>query len=133
MKMMQTFVLVAAGAVGGIAFMLACSDDSPANVDAADGTTCDCPPAEPPLAGRIVVVTNDSTAPAMMDGGVGARCPAGATVLGGECVTNGVSAGLLMQSGTAQGAPDAWSCDFRNDTAVPLSITARVTCLVPAE
>ena len=86
--MTKTILIGLAGAALACALILSCGgdDQSGADAQAADAqTACDCPASEPPLAGRIVRVT-DTVALAVQDsGGISAICPAGGTLLGGGC------------------------------------------------
>src|SRR5688500_2286149 len=75
---------LAMGMLIGISLVLSCGDGSPGKVDAA---ACDCPAAEPPLAGRILVVDQTQTIPGNSLGGQGAECPQGALRLSGSCTT----------------------------------------------
>src|SRR5262249_18046607 len=106
----RSFVLVVSGAALGIALILSCGHPSP-NADAAD--QCTCPAAEPPLAGRVVQVTQEVTVPANDFQVAGAHCAtAAATLLGGGC--RGTTVDHLGEDGpltAAEGAP-GWYCRF---------------------
>src|SRR5262245_3486738 len=130
---LRPLVILCGGVALGIAFILACGHNPPA-ADAAD--QCICPPAEPPLSGRIVQVTQPITLLGGTTGKQGgiARCAAGATVLGGGC-RGGASVTPLVDNGPAlpadgAGAP-AWECAWVNNDAPPVQVTAVVTCLNP--
>ena len=126
--MLKNLVLVLAGAVGALALVVACSDDSPGNADAA---VCDCDPAEPPLANRIVRLEDrrTQTTPAVY---AGVSCPDGSVLLGGGCHGEGPTALSLVDSGSSEGGPLAWACDWRNQPAVEVTVVAWATCLLPA-
>jgi len=132
--MRATFSLVSlvAGMFAGIILVLSCGDDSPGNADAA---TCDCPAAELPIAGRIMVVDQTQIIAANSRGGQGAECPQGALRLSGSCTTangNPVRDVTLAQSGFYLASDQrGWSCDFKNNEAAPVTIKASVTCLMP--
>jgi hypothetical protein len=121
-------VRIAAGTI----FILSCGDDSPSQVDAA---TCDCPAAEPPIAGRIMVVDQVQTIAANNRGGQSAKCPEGALRLSGSCTTATINPGrdvTLEQSGFYDASDHvAWNCLFKNNEAAPVTIKASVTCLLP--
>lgn len=127
----KTFLTLAAGAAFGIALVLSCSDDAPNAVDAAD-PVCDCPAAEPPLAGRFYAPENTATLAANARGGQGAACRAGDQLLGGSCtsVLSDVPDITLEQSGAREfpGNP-AWGCRFKNNTASPVDIKVIAFCL----
>jgi hypothetical protein len=86
------------GAASGIAFVLSCGDNLSvqANADAAidapkvpdAAPICDCPAAEPPLAGRFVVVSLTRTIAANNTGARSAVCPAGSQLISGSCTTD---------------------------------------------
>jgi hypothetical protein len=125
---------LASGVALGAVLVVACSDDSPQDADAA---ICDCPAAEPPLAGRIVSVRGGAT-PINAGGGGGAlaNCPLGATILGGSCeVTNDDANVLLSESrfirtgGSSQQFACKWSA--LNATVANTGV-AEAICLVPA-
>ncbi len=129
--MLKNLALVLVGAVGATTFVIACSDDSPGDADAA---VCDCDPAEPPLAGRIVRVENRTTV-STIGITVGATCAAGATLLGGGCFTEG-NASLqprLIQSGNTLPGPTVYSCTWDNSQQNEVTGVAWATCLNPAQ
>jgi hypothetical protein len=120
------------GMLIGICLVLSCGDDSPGNVDAA---ACDCPAAEPPLAGRIMVVDQTQIIPGNSRGGQGAGCPQGSLRLSGSCTTpdiNPLRDITLEQSGFYSDTPRSWTCLFKNNEATPVTIKASVVCLIPA-
>lgn len=123
------------GVVVGICLVIACNDDSPPRVDAAN---CDCPAAEPPLAGRITTIRETGRVqppnPPAEDGreSVAASCPQGATLLSGGCAATGGPLVLLeMSYPTADDR--TWICVWRNTDTIPITTTAIVKCLVPAQ
>lgn len=127
--MLKNLVLVLCGAVGALVLVVACSDDSPGNVDAA---ACECDPAEPPLAGRIVRLEDRRTSTTI---GVFASvsCPAGAMLLGGGCYGEGPASTLrLLDSGSAEAGPLGWACDWLNQPTEEVTVVAWATCLLPA-
>ena len=120
-----------AGICAGIALVLSCGDDSPGRADAA---ACDCPAAEPPVAGRIAIVSNTRTIDANSSDGESVGCPDGAQLLSGSCTTanlNPVRDVTLMQSGF-YAAEQGWHCDFRNNEATPVTIKVSAICLKPS-
>ncbi|MBP8811539.1 MAG: hypothetical protein KBG48_24795 [Kofleriaceae bacterium] len=118
--------------------ILACSDDSPGDADAA---VCDCPAAEPPITQSRIMRVDGPSQNIDNGGGVAlAGCPANAIVLTGGCyVTNdGTGTGaLLSDAGPIEiGATvpaNGWRCVYsRNNTGSTVTVHAQVTCLLPA-
>jgi hypothetical protein len=132
MRVTSSLVSLVAGMVAGTILTLSCGDDSPGKVDAA---TCDCAAAEPPIAGRIMVVDQTQVIAANSRGGQGAECPQGALRLSGSCTTAQVNPGrdvTLEQSGFYQASDQVtWNCLFKNNEAAPVTIKVSVTCLLP--
>jgi len=129
MNIVKSCGLVAAGLVAGVMLVISCSDDSPGTADAA---SCDCPPAEPPVAERIEIVTATQTIPANSNGGQSTGCPVGAALLSGGCDTdNGQPADIQLRMSTPfDGDLRGWSCWFRNNENVPVTIKVSAVCLV---
>jgi hypothetical protein len=135
MKSITAFAYLTSGVVAGVITVVACSDDSPGNVDAADAA-CDCPAAEPPLAGRIVSVRATNLLAFGSSGLAGAECPTGATILGGACdldiPDNRV---LLTQAKIDRSAGRSfYVCYWSTLTATETrNGTAEAICLMPAQ
>jgi hypothetical protein len=130
MRIPSSVVLLLAGMLAGIVLVLSCSDDSPGNADAA---TCDCPAAEPPVAGRLVRDSNTLIINPNTNGAQGAACPQGGLLISGMCTNEPVTSGAdltLQQSGTA-GNGQGWTCWFKNNSAAPVTIRATAICLMP--
>lgn len=145
MHVARSILLLMTGAASGIVFVLSCGDNLSvkANADAAvdapkvpDATpTCDCPAAEPPLAGRFVTVSNTLIIAANNIGIQSALCPAGSQLISGSCtqdLLNPVPNLTLQQSGFFEIAPPEWFCMFRNNEPFPVTIRASAICLNPA-
>ena len=132
MNIVRSASLVIAGLSAGVISVVACSDDSPGHADAA---TCDCPAAEPPLAGRIQRFTDTATLPANGDDQVNAACPDGALIIGGGCATTPESTvrNVILQFSHQDDTGRVWVCRFHNNLATPVDIRASVYCLVPAK
>ncbi len=131
MRRSSSVISLLAGVLIGIASMLSCGDDSPGNADAA---SCECPAAEPPIAGRIIVVDQTQVIAANSDGVGGAGCPPGAHILTGSCTVDTFTGRdvILRQSGFYGLVPPTdWNCSFRNNEAVPVTIKASAVCLMP--
>jgi hypothetical protein len=130
MHLARTTLLFVSGAVAGIALVLSCGDSSPRPVDAADMTTCDCPAAEPPIAGRIVQVEQMKTIPALDEGAEGVRCPAGAIALSGGCANlEGQTSQILVEE--ALPGDTSWDCIWRNPSNAPIQVRVIARCLKP--
>lgn len=126
----HTFVAtVVSSALCGALLVLACSDDSPGDADAA---ACDCPAAEPPVPARIRWVTQDANVAPMSTGVAAASCPAGAKLLGGGC-SGSASDGfqILRTEPREAGNIQGMSCTWRSTQAVAEMATATAICLVP--
>ena len=121
--------------VAGVALIVACADDSPGDVDAADApVSCDCPAAEPPLAGRITRVRGDSVLPPNSGGVAVAFCPTGAAALGGACEIQILDDNVvLMSTSFTPGDAPGYRCDWTTGGATMARTgTAEVVCLLPA-
>lgn len=145
MRVTQSMLLLVAGALAGVAFVLSCGDnmkasaradaaiDAPKLPDAAP--TCDCPAAEPPLAGRFTVVSNTVVIVANGSNGTSAACPVGSQLITGSCtqdLNNPIRNLTLQQSGFFENTPREWHCEFRNNEPFSVTIRVSVICLNPA-
>lgn len=135
---MKTLFTILAAALGGAALVVACSDDSPPDADAA---VCDCPAAEAPItSSRMHRV--DATAPAATNAlaSPSAACPAGEIFISGGCyidVDNTAREVTLMFAGAVPGdaaqEARAWECRFVNRSATATAtVRAQALCLRPA-
>jgi len=141
MHITKSVLLLACGVIIGIALVISCGDDLTGKVDAAvdvpkldAAPVCDCPAAEPPLAGRFVVVSQTQIIAGNDTGGQGAVCPTGAQLISGSCTTdliNPVRNVTLQQSGFFDNGAGGWACLFRNNEATPVTIRASIICLKP--
>jgi hypothetical protein len=132
MSRASSFASLVTGVAVGILLVIACSDDSPGQVDAADGGACNCPAAEPPLAGRVTHVRLDNNLSPGGGGIASVACPAGAIALGGSCevATPDTNVVLLSSSFAAGGFVCNWSTVGATMTRLA---TAEVVCLMPAQ
>jgi hypothetical protein len=130
--MIKTIATFLMGAVGATALVVACSDDSPRDADAA---TCDCPSAEPPIAGRITPVRGvDSALAANSMGTASATCPANAVLVSGWCELGNSSAqAALVNAGTLPTEPQSWFCQWNNYSAGIGTVHAVAFCLTPPQ
>lgn len=136
MKILATIV---AAALGGAAFVVACSDDSPTDVDAA---VCDCPTAEAPLtAARLHRVDSSGTVNANDVAEPIGTCPAGELFVSGSCyidTDNTAREVTLMFAGAfpvdAASEARGWGCRFVNRSATATAtVRAQALCLRPAQ
>jgi hypothetical protein len=129
------------GVSSGIASVLSCGDnlgikaDPDAAIDAAKAPdaalTCDCPPTEPPFAGRFRVVSNTRTIDANDTTVQSAPCPLDTLPLFGSCTTDLLNLSrnvTLRESGFFHFVPTEWFCSFRNHENVPVTIRATAVC-----
>lgn len=137
---MKTLALVVAAALGGALVVVACSDDSPRDADAA---VCDCPAAEPPITAarlhRVGVAT--ATAAPNSIASPSADCPVGELLVSGSCYLDVDNTGrgdvTLTFAGQIPSDPSmqatTWRCDYTNKSATETAIVrAQAVCLRPA-
>jgi len=133
MTLPRNLFLVAAGAVGGILFILSCGDDSPVDVDAA--AVCDCPAAEAPItADRLEIIDSQVTIPANGSATEAGGCELPAILLHGGCLLLGANPDVSLQ----QGGPDVdqtniYNCFWNNAGPTPTTGIIRAVCLNPAD
>lgn len=129
MKKLSAVLILSVGVVAGAAFVVACSDDSPTDADAA---VCDCPAAEAPLAGRIVHVRATNPLTAGSDGGAAAGCPASSIIIGGACEVQAPDAKILLMESRFS-ADQQLVCRWSTEAATVDNMgTADAICLIPA-
>ena len=132
-KLVNSILMLIVGMVFGIGFVLSCGDDSPRRVDAGDAGACNCPPAEAPIASRIMVVERPFVIPAnTTQQSEGVACPFNSVVLSGGCAAAaGAEPNIILE----QDIPGAngWGCSFRNLSNADVSVRAIVRCLVAAQ
>lgn len=137
---MNTLPVAIAAAIAGALIVVACSDDSPHDADAA---VCDCPAAEPPVtAARIHrVETINVSVPPNGFGNPIVDCPASEVPISGGCeivVDNSAGRMVLMEShpfsNVAGGPTTSWRCSFKNDGGTGAAeVRAIALCLAPAQ
>jgi len=127
---MKTLIIALTGAALACALILSCGNDSPGDADAA---TCDCPAAEPPLAGRIVRVTETVALAAQDTGGISADCAAGATLVGGGCALQTIDDKIMVTyASPALDGAERWTCSWNNPSTTANTGVATAICLMPA-
>jgi hypothetical protein len=142
---MEKIKLVTLGAALAVGAILACDKNVMVTSDAAPDApapdakaACDCPPAEPPLAGRYEVVSNTRTVQPGSTGGQDVGCPTGTLLISGGC-RNTISSTqkmVLLENGpgAAPGAPPTdWSCSFQNNDVVAVTYRVSAICLRPPQ
>jgi len=138
MSSIRSVVLALSGMAAGIALALACNGEGSA-ADAADGGACDCPPAEPPLEGRIVRVSNSLEIAENSVGSLAVGCDTGSLdgkegiLLGGSCSLQSLSSeAFLNYAGISPqtGGENTWFCQWRNDGDDPDTMITTAVCLV---
>jgi hypothetical protein len=131
----KQFAVFCSGAMFSLLLILSCSDDSP---DRADAASCECPLAEPPLAGRAIEVQREVTLPAANippKNGQGVEtvdCPRGSFLLSGGCAA---SVGAVPDTVIEASWPssDSWVCVWKNNSNEPVPVRAIARCLMPAQ
>jgi hypothetical protein len=124
------FASFLAGGAASAALVIACSDDSPGSADAA---VCDCPAAEAPLAGRITRVTNTTAVEGLEFITLDAACPAGATILGGNCKQEGTGdEDVYVFTGGTTADGTGFHCGWQNNNPDAINVIVEVTCLTQA-
>jgi hypothetical protein len=135
MKLSKSIVALVVGFICGIVVVISCGDQTPTTADASV-QQCDCPASEPPLAGRIVRVTNNEQILPMSSDGVGVFCPIGTILLSGGCLARSTDPKYTLNSSNPgpddDPNPVAWNCRFYNGTSAAVTSTAYATCLKPA-
>ena len=135
---MKPVVYLAVGAAFSAVIIVACSDDSPQNADAA---TCDCPAAESPITAQRMVRIDAAETLAANDGATPfAQCPADSVLLTGSCYIDQdntarevslVAFGITPEAASA--APQSWNCFFDNKSlTATATVRAQALCLTPA-
>jgi hypothetical protein len=123
-----------AGVACTTAFMLSCSGTS-AKSDAADGGSCSCPTAEPPIvATRFVRVTSPPITLAVTGGqqvgSPAAVCPAGSQLISGDCnPASPTLPAITLQEFGSEGGANAWTCVYKNNSTQPVDVVASALCL----
>jgi hypothetical protein len=129
--MLRASLLLTTGVVLGIGVIVACSDDAPGDVDAQ--VVCDCPPAEPPLEGRIVRQAAITTPLDPLEtSAINQSCPAGGILLGGSCTNQNNERIQLMESGFGINEQE-WICRWDNTTDTADVGELQTVCLMPPE
>ena len=128
---MKTLIIALGGAAIACALILSCGNDSPGDADA--HTTCDCPAAEPPLAGRIVRVTETVALAGQDTIGLNVDCAAGARLVGGGCGLQTVDDKIMVTYASPDlGGAETWACRWNNPSTNANTGIATAICLMPA-
>jgi hypothetical protein len=143
LNIVQSAVFLVAGGLTGFLFVLSCGDNwsaaPPRDGPAAPpdvSTTCECPKAEPPLADRLVVVSNTRLVEPHSYYGGGIACPIGARVLTGSCSTvddiNALDVTLRESNGGRGSLPpyyEDWGCRMDNNEPTQVEFRTSALCL----
>lgn len=109
--------------------------DAPAGAGSPRAAACDCPPAEPPLAGRFVEVRAYVDIVHGGDGVQDVTCPAGASLISGSCSTDSditIYNVTLRESRYIGLPPTGWHCSWHNDEPMAdLRFRVAAICLKP--
>jgi len=133
MSLSAWIVPACVGVLAGATLIVACSDDSPGDADAA---VCDCPAAEAPLAGRVMSVNAPASVGANGVGVAVAQCPSGAILLGGGCRLDQSLDDpqvLIYMASPSTALPNAFDCRWTSTSAQTRTGVAEARCLVPAQ
>jgi hypothetical protein len=141
MHVAKSILLMLSGVTAGIAFMISCGDNWHSGADAADAPktpdatpACDCPVAEPPLAGRLVVVDVLELVDGNSQRSTNLSCPPGAQVISGSCAVDNPIPDknvTLKESGFIQNPP-GWRCSYSNNETSQITYRVAALCLNPA-
>ncbi len=127
----SSLITLLCGAILGAVVILACSDDSPGNADAA---TCECPAAEPPLAGRIVRARLTTVIDPGGNGVQSVGCPGTSTLLGGSCrLMNMDPRIVLISAGLESDNGQGYRCQWKSSSPVADTGIVDAICLMPAQ
>jgi hypothetical protein len=129
--MIKYFAGVLCGAMVAILAVVSCSDDAVAPVDAQQPAVCDCPAAEPPLAGRVVRIEGTGDIDANAPASASARCPSDATLLSGSCTLEEHDAAITVNESGFPNSGQVWRCEWNNPGSNANVGIATAVCLVP--
>lgn len=132
MKIRDHLVVFVLGGVSAMVLHLSCDGDGTPPADAAE--QCDCPTAEPPLAGRLTRASSLIQTASMMSNGQSAICPIGDIVISGGCRAGSSDPRYVLNTSfaTPQDNPAGWACQFYNGTTAPVTSEVYALCLKPA-
>lgn len=144
MSIIKSVSLILGGAFAGIGLLLSCGDNlglhAASDAAAADASSvCDCPAAEPPLAGRFLVAKNVIRIAANDSAVMSARCPTGTQLITGGCSTDNettIFRVTLRESMPIGPPPDnsppgGWHCSWLNNEPIAIDFRATAVCLKP--
>jgi hypothetical protein len=140
MHIAKSILLMLSGATAGIAFVISCGDNWHPGADAADAPNapdapvCDCPAAEPPLAGRLVVVEMFEPVDGNSQRSTNLFCPPGARLISGSCTVAEFFPNkdvILKESGFIDNPP-GWRCSYGNNEPAQITYRVAALCLKPA-
>jgi hypothetical protein len=133
-KHLSSLASFAAGGGFCLALVLSCGDQSPSDADA----SCDCAPAEAPLAGRTeeveiaITLPPANMSPVFGKRGTGIDCPQGGVLLSGGCAASlGAVPDIVVEA--TYPILNSWRCDWKNLSNDPVPVRAIARCLMPAQ
>jgi len=152
MHFARSILLLLSGATAGIVVVISCGNhwhlgagtfvDAAVNVlKVPDATSvCDCPAAEPPLAGRLVVRDGIIGVEGNQSHSVTVLCPPGAIPITGNCkldtpIFSPRRDVILREAGFARsffGDLSGWRCTVHNNESTMVLYALSVMCLIPA-
>jgi hypothetical protein len=137
MQRIKLLLATIGGLMAGVTLVIACDDGSAQTADA-QVTQCNCPAAEPPLAGRVVIEDyfgvgriEDDTVGLRFDAQRSCSNPR-AILMTGLCTASGANHKLILEE--AGGVSNAWRCSWRKELGDgPVRLDIRLNCLNPAD
>lgn len=130
---MKSILLCIASAAAGAVVVVACSDDSPHDADAA---VCDCPDSEPPITSERLHRVNGASTQASPNTitPASAGCPTGEIALSGSCFIDADRTPRQVWAQASGSLSDgAWTCNFvNNDLTNTADVHASALCFKPA-
>jgi hypothetical protein len=148
MYIAKSILLILSGATVGIAFVISCGDNwhlvADAAVDAPKASNaapvCDCPAAQPLLAGRLVEQSVFWSIDGNRQGSSNLYCPPDTLPISGSCTVAEPSPDkdvILRESGFIESGfivnQPAWRCSYRNNEPTAILYKIAVSCLRPPQ
>lgn len=131
--------LIVIGFMTGVAFIIACGDDSgPADARAQDASNvCNCPPPPQSIDSRLrrYQMSKTATIATFQEDSIEMNCLQLTQIPDSKALWGGcraVTGGVVVQT-SAPAGDTGWSCEWNNPTESPRTaqLTAYITCLLP--
>jgi len=151
MHVPKSVLFLLSGATAGISFVISCGDNWHLGADAAVDATvdapktpdaapvCDCPAAEPPLAGRLVINSGVFAVGGNQDESTTKLCPPGSIPISGSCKLDTSiffpeRDVILREAGFIYHplGDSGWRCTVHNNESTLVLYEIFVMCLKPA-